>query len=89
VAEFVRGLRGGIGEGAIPYAWVAQWHPGGLGLHVHFAVGRYVPRRLIEQAWGRGFVHIKLLRNLPAGSGARAEARQAARGPVSGPVRGP
>jgi hypothetical protein len=79
VAEFFRGLRGGIGAGAIPYAWVAQWHPGGHGLHVHFAVGRYVPRRLIERVWGRGLVHIKLLSNLPVGSGARAEARQAAR----------
>jgi len=79
VAEFVRELRAGIGEGPIPYAWVPQWHPGGHGLHVHFAVGRYVQRGLIEEAWGRGFVHIKLLSNLPVGSGARAEARQAAR----------
>jgi hypothetical protein len=79
VAEFFRGLRAGIGEGAVPYAWVPQWHPGGHGLHVHFAVGRYVPRRLIDSAWGRGHVHIKLLSNLPVGSGARAEARLAAR----------
>jgi hypothetical protein len=76
---FFRELREGIGEGAVPYAWVPQWHPGGHGLHLHFAVGRYVPRRLIERAWGHGFVHIKLLSNLPAGSTARTEARQAAR----------
>jgi hypothetical protein len=49
--------------------WVPQWHPGGHGLQLHFAVGRYVPRTLIEQTWGRGFVHIKLLSGLPVGSG--------------------
>ena len=59
--------------------WVPQWHPGGHGLHAHFAVGRFVPRRLIERAWGNGFVHIKLLDGLPVGSGALAEARLAAR----------
>ena len=59
--------------------WVPQWHPGGHGLHAHFAVGRFVPRRLIERAWGHGFVHIKLLDGLPVGSGALAEARLAAR----------
>jgi hypothetical protein len=79
VAAFFRELRAGIGEGAIPYVWVPQWHPGGHGLHVHFAVGRYVPRRLIERGWERGFVHIKLLSGLPVGSGRRAEARLAAR----------
>lgn len=76
LAEFFRGLRG---EGRMPYLWVAQWHPGGHGLHAHFAVGRYVPRSLIERAWGHGFVHIKLLAGLPVGSGPLEEARLAAR----------
>jgi hypothetical protein len=76
VASFFRALRGELG-GPLPYAWVPEWHPGGHGLHVHFAVGRYVPRRLVEDAWGRGFVTIKLIGNLPVGSGARAEARVA------------
>jgi hypothetical protein len=76
LAAFFRGLRG---EGALPYLWVPQWHPGGHGLHAHFAVGRYVPRRLIEHAWGHGFVHIKLLDGLPVGSGTLGEARLAAR----------
>jgi len=58
---------------------VPQWHPGGHGLHAHFAVGRFVPRRLIERCWGQGFVHIKLLDGLPVGSGALGEARLAAR----------
>ena len=53
--------------------------PGGHGLHAHFAVGRFVPRGLIERSWGNGFVHIKLLDGLPVGSGALGEARLAAR----------
>src|SRR5829696_3689321 len=67
VGGFFRGLRAEIGAVALPYVWVPQWHPGGHGLHVHFAVGRFVPRRLIERSWGRGFVHIKLLSGLPTG----------------------
>jgi hypothetical protein len=78
LASFFRELRGGIG-GRLAYVWVPQWHPGGHGLHAHFAVGRFVPRGLIERAWGHGFVHIKLLDGLPVGSGALAEARLAAR----------
>ena len=75
--SFFRGLREEIGA-ALPYLWVSQWHPGGHGLHVHFAVARFVPRGLIERAWGRGFVHIKLLDGLPVGSGPLEEARRAA-----------
>ena len=76
---FFRELRDGLGAGPLPYVWVPQWHPGGHGLHAHFAVGRFVPRGLIERAWGHGFVHIKLLDGLPVGSGELAEARLAAR----------
>jgi len=78
ISRFFRGLRRGLGE-AFPYVWVPELHPGGHGWHVHFAVGRFVRRGLIEEAWGRGFVHIKLLGDLPVGSGPRAEARRAAR----------
>ena len=63
----------------MPYAWTSEWHPGGHGLHVHFAVGRYVGQRLIRDVWGRGIVHIKLIGDLPLGSGALEEARVAAR----------
>jgi hypothetical protein len=79
LAGFFRELRGELASGRLPYLWVPQWHPGGHGLHAHFAVGRFVPRRLIERAWGQGFVHIKLLDGLPVGSGSLAEARLAAR----------
>ncbi len=79
LAGFFRGLRERLAVGAFAYVWVPQWHPGGHGLHAHFAVGRFVPRGLIERCWGHGFVHIKLLDGLPVGSGERAEARMAAR----------
>jgi hypothetical protein len=81
--RLVRRLRVGLrpvrGGHALPYAWVPEWHPGGHGLHVHFAVGRFVSQTLIRDAWGRGHVHIKLLGDLPVGSGTLAEARLAAR----------
>jgi len=77
LGRFFRRLRGGVGE-AFPYVWVPEWHSGGHGLHAHFAVGRFIRRGLIESAWGRGFVHIKLLGDLPVGSTTREEARVAA-----------
>jgi hypothetical protein len=76
---FFRRLRGELGGEAFPYLWVPEWHPGGHGLHLHFAVGRYVKQSLIRDAWGKGIVHIKLLGDLPVGSGSLEEARLAAR----------
>lgn len=79
LAEFFRSLRRLLGGEPFAYAWVPEWHKSGHGLHAHFAVGRFVARGLIEQAWGRGFVHIKLLGDLPVGTTAWGEARVAAR----------
>lgn len=78
MGEFFRQLRTGLGGDPFPYAWVPEWHKTGHGLHLHFAVGRYVPRSKIEAAWGRGFVHIKLLSGMPSGAGQLGEARRAA-----------
>lgn len=78
LADFFRCLRGAVGE-PFPYLWAPEWHPGGHGLHAHFAVGRWIARGAIEDAWGRGFVHIKLLGDLPVGAGTLGEARLAAR----------
>ena len=77
VGDFFRKLRIGL-DSELPYVWVPEWHKTGHGLHVHFAVGRYVPRGLIDESWGRGFVHIKLLSDLPVGSGSLEESRRAA-----------
>ena len=79
VGAFFRALRFGLGGEALAYVWVPEWHKTGHGLHVHFAVGRYVPQSKIRDAWGRGFVSIKLLGDLPVGSSTIDEARVAAR----------
>jgi len=79
IRRFFKGLRRGLGGEPFPYLWVPELHKWGHGWHVHFVVGQFVPRGLIESAWGRGFVHIKLIGDLPVGSGVRQEARVAAR----------
>jgi hypothetical protein len=78
LGEFFRRLRASVGE-PFPYLWAPEWHPGGHGLHAHFAVGRWIAQGDIRRAWGRGHVHIKLLGDLPVGSGTLGEARLAAR----------
>jgi len=79
MATFFRNVRAGLGGRRIPYVWVPEWHKTDHGLHAHYAFGRYVRRSLLEAAWGRGFVHIQLIGDLPVGSTAVDEARQAAR----------
>jgi hypothetical protein len=78
LGQFFRALRDATGGEALPYLWVPEWHKTDHGLHAHFAVGQYIGRSLIERAWGRGFVHIKLLGDLPVGSTSLDEARKAA-----------
>jgi hypothetical protein len=78
LAGFFRSLREGLGGAPLPYVWVPEWHKSGHGLHAHFAVGRFIKRSLIVNAWGHGFVHIKLLGDLPVGSGDLSQARRAA-----------
>jgi hypothetical protein len=71
VALFFKHMRSSVGR-ALPYAWVAEWHKSGHGLHVHFAVGEFVPRPTIEAPGGRGFVHIKRLGKVEGGGFAKA-----------------
>lgn len=75
---FFRRLRSEVDE-PLPYLWVPEWHPGGHGLHGHFAVPRFIRKSLIDEAWPHGFTHIKRLQGPPVGSGVRGEARMAAR----------
>jgi hypothetical protein len=79
VGDFFRRLRQGIGGTAFAYLWTGEWHKTGHGLHAHFAVGRFVPRTKIEGAWPHGFVHIKLLGDLPYAASSLDQARRAAR----------
>jgi hypothetical protein len=78
VGGFFRRLRSAVDE-PFPYLWVPEWHPGGHGLHGHFAVGRYIRQGLIRRTWGHGHVDIRLLGDLPVGSGTLGEARLASR----------
>ena len=78
VGAFFRDLRVMLDGRPLPYVWTAEWHKSDHGQHVHFAIGQFVARSMIEDAWGRGFVHIKLLGDLPVGSGSLEEARKAA-----------
>ncbi len=79
VGRFFRKLRGELGGDPFPYLWVGEWHKDGDRLHAHFGVGRYVPQTKIKRAWPHGFVHIKLLGDLPYASTTLAESRLAAR----------
>ena len=78
VGDFFRSLRVSLGGKPFPYVWVPEWHKSDHGMHVHFAVGQFIPRGRIDEAWGRGFVHIKRLSDLPVGSTRLSEARRAA-----------
>jgi hypothetical protein len=78
LGEFFRALRASLGGDPFPYAWVPEWHKSGHGLHAHFAVGQYIKRSLIERAWPHGFVHIKLIGDLPVGTTSLGQARRAA-----------
>lgn len=78
VAAFFRGLRGVLGQ-PFAYAWVPEWHPGGHGLHAHFALGRYVKWSLIRDTWGRGRVDIRQVRQRSMGAGPVEDAREAGR----------
>jgi hypothetical protein len=73
-----RSLREALGGQAFPYVWVPESHPGGHGLHAHFAVGKFIKQTVIRDAWAHGFVSIKLLSDLPVGSGRLEESRKAA-----------
>lgn len=78
VAAFFRALRAALGGDPLPYLWVPEWHKTNHGMHVHFAVGRFVHHSLIRSLWGHGFIKIKRLSDLPVGAGSLAEARKAA-----------
>jgi hypothetical protein len=78
LGTFFRQLRRGAGRQRFAYLWVAEWHPGGHGLHAHFAVGRYIDKGLIERAWDRGFVEIRRVNTDLRYASALAQARVAA-----------
>ncbi|MDD9206099.1 hypothetical protein PU560_06385 [Georgenia sp. 10Sc9-8] len=76
IASFFRDLRGELGR-PFPYLWVPEWHKN-HGLHVHFAVGKFIRHRLLARTWGRGWVGIDLIGDVPVGAGTLGESRKAA-----------
>ena len=76
LADFFRNLRAELGGKPLPYVWVPEWHPGGHGLHVHFGVAKFVPRKAMTAAWQHGFFKVKQIGDLPVGSGTLSEARR-------------
>lgn len=79
LGAFFRRLRRSLDGERFAYAWAPEWHKTDHGLHAHFAVGRYIGRQLIEDAWGHGFIKIRQITDLPVGSGRLDEARIAGR----------
>jgi hypothetical protein len=79
VGRFIRVLRREVGNGSFPYIWTTEWHKSGHGLHVHFAVGRFIQWRMIQEVWGHGFVWIALPGSARARAGVLAESRGTAR----------
>ncbi len=61
IAHYFKRLRYEVIGEPFPYLWVPEWHNTDHGLHVHFAIDRYVKQRQLADVWGRGFVHIKRL----------------------------
>lgn len=78
VADYFRSMRKALGGKPLPYVWVPELHKDGVNFHIHFALGRYVPWMLVRDAWGRGGVKMKLLSDLPVGSGSLEESRHTA-----------
>ena len=79
VGIFFRTLRRGLGGRHSRTCGPGSGTKTACGCMPTFAVGRYVARTKIEGAWPHGFVHIKLLGDLPYGAAALDQARLAAR----------
>ena len=75
---FFRRLRRALGGYAMPYLWVGEWHPGGHGLHAHFAVGQFIGRSYVQECWSHGFIKMKLIGDVPVPITPLAEARATA-----------
>jgi hypothetical protein len=77
VAHFFKRLRYEVVGEPYPYVWVPEWHKTDHGLHVHFAVDRFIDHDAMTKVWGRGFTHIKRLGNVKH-EGSLSSARDAA-----------
>lgn len=78
VRGFFRRLRMVVGR-RFPYLWTTEWHPGGHGLHVHFALGEYVAQPAVAAAWGHGIVFVRGPKRKVYGQDAREQGRRVGR----------
>ena len=80
IRTFFRRLRRDAGR--LPYLWVPEWHPGGHGLHLHFAIDRWFDKDRMDSLWAHGFTFVRgpeqAVRD-GSGSGSRSDARRVAR----------
>jgi hypothetical protein len=68
VQRFIKRLVRRVGR--VRYVAVFELHPGGHGLHVHLAIGRFLPKSVVAASWGHGFVDARRL----AGKGSKSPA---------------
>ena len=76
-ADFFKKVRTSLNKD-FAYLWVPEWQKTN-GLHIHFGVGRYIKRTIIEDAWPHGYVNIKILGDVPYSAETIVGARVAAR----------
>lgn len=69
VAQFVRRLRKALHVEAFPYVWVPELHKDGQRYHVHVVIDRFVPKAVVAECWGHGFVDVRQIRNNGEGNG--------------------
>lgn len=75
VERFRKRLRKLLGQ-EVPMAAVIERGSKNGRLHVHLAIGSYVAKEAMAEAWGRGFVEVRKLK--VAGHGGRERCRRAA-----------
>lgn len=78
VHALFRSLRLVVGK-RFPYLWTTEWHPGGHGLHVHFAVAQFIKHAAVADAWGQGHVWVRGPGHEVVGAEARDHGRRVAR----------
>jgi hypothetical protein len=67
---FRRELAEALGD-RVPLLAVPEWGDKKDRLHFHCAIGRYVPKALVQRCWQRGFIDIGSRRSPPAEFGER------------------
>lgn len=78
VRAFIKRLRAAAFKGKrFPYVWVIECHKSGK-LHVHLALPRYVDKRQLAAVWGKGFVDIRALGEVPRSHEAMRDMAKAA-----------